>query len=280
LIHGETGTGKNLVARMIHERSQRALRPLVQINCADLDDDAEQLVARARGGTVLLDEVGALSPRAQVSVGHLLEQLGEQVRFLATSNHDLRAEVKRSAFRKDLYFRLNRLSVVVPPLRERKGDIIALAEHFAHVTAKSLRRPRVPKLSEDAKAKLLEHVWLGNVRELQGAIERAVTICGSDKLGPEHISLENLGEDTMPDLGEVALDEESAPKTESPATESGAPSLRDELAALERRRIQEALDKYPTQADAAKALDIPLRTFLNRLDALGIERPRKPKKGE
>jgi two-component system, response regulator FlrC len=293
LVTGETGTGKDLIARLIHARSSRALRPLVRINCADAGDaPQDDLIARAAGGTVLLDEVGALSARAQVRWGQILEHTqehGRDVRFIATSNHDLRGDVKRGAFRKELFFRLNRLSIVVPPLRERPLDIVALAEHFARETSRALRRPRTPKLSEEAKKKLLPHGWSGNVRELQGVIERAVTMAGGERIGAEHIAIERLDDDTFRELGDAAAaalpaatparDEEEA-EAESGAEISEGQSLRDELAALERRRILEALDKYPTQADAAKALDIPLRTFLNRLDALGINRPRKPKRGE
>lgn len=291
LILGETGAGKDVVAQMIHDRSDRALRPMVRVNCVELADsffDGDAAGAqRAIGGTLLLDEVGGLSLRAQLGLGHLLEKWSArgEVRVIATSNHDLREAVKNNTFRKDLYFRLNRVSMEIPALRERASEIVPLAEMFIHDAATALRRPKKVRLSKEARALLLEYSWPGNIRELKNVIERAVMVCGGELLEPAHLPAEVLEGESLdapapiesptdavpvPVRGEASRGEASR---EEPDAKPG--SLRDEMASLERRRILEALDQYPTQTEAAKSLDIPLRTFLNRLDALGIARPRK-----
>lgn len=298
LVLGETGTGKDLIARMLHDRSSRAPSGFVRVSCADLEEGGRsepsvvllEAIGRAAGGTVLLDEVGALGRRAQLVLNGLIETA--EARFVATSNHDLRAEVQRGAFRKDLYFRLSRLVVVVPPLAERSSEILPLAEHFLAVFTARLGRPEVPRLSAAAKAKLEAHGWPGNVRELAGVIERALFVTSADVIGAESLELGALGAEVEAGAGvdpggaepdEAGLERpgEAAARGERPRSKPGvtAPplTLREEMAALERSRISEALERYQTQAEAAKALDIPLRTFLNRLDALGIPRPRKPK---
>ncbi len=271
LILGETGTGKDRVAQMIHEASSRAQAPFVRINSVDLSDSfleeaASNFLSRARGGTVHLDEIGGLSTRAQANLGYLLEQapgMGHDVRFVATSNQDLLGQVNQGTFRKDLYFRLNQVSLVIPPLRQRPGDIVPLAEKFLEEAAGG----RVIRLSDLAQDRLASHPWPGNVRELRNVVERALLLCTGTTLGVEHLPAEFAGGEAAP-----------AAETESPK----GGSLRDELAALEKRRILEALKKYGTQREAATALDIPMRTFLNRLDALGIPRARGggQKKGE
>jgi DNA-binding NtrC family response regulator len=279
LILGETGVGKDVIAQMIHDRSDRALRPLVRVNCVELadsffDGDAAG-TANAAGGTLLLDEVGGLSLRAQLGLGHLLEKWSQRgdVRVIATSNHDLRADVKRGAFRKDLYFRLNRVCIQIPPLRERVREIVPLAERLIAQAAEGLRRAKRPKLSKEAEGALVAHRWPGNIRELRNVIERAMLVCAGEVLRLEHLPREVIeGEDLE---GEAAEEVASPPPVAPEDDEARPSSLRDEMAMLERKRIMEALEKYPTQTDAAKALDIPLRTFLNRLDALGIQRPRK-----
>lgn len=277
LILGETGVGKDVVAEMIHDRSDRALRPMVRVNCVELADsffDGEAAGAsKALGGTLLLDEVGGLSLRAQLGLGHLLETWSQRgdVRVIATSNHDLRADVKRGAFRKDLFFRLNRVCVEIPPLRERRAEIVPLAELFVGEAAAALRRPKKPRLSKEAEAALILHAWPGNIRELRNVAERAVLVCAGEVLLPSHLPAEVLEGESL-----EATDEPTDAVSVAPsAPQAAAGSLRDEMANLERKRILEALEQYPTQTEAAKALDIPLRTFLNRLDALGIPRPRK-----
>ncbi|MCA9553823.1 MAG: sigma 54-interacting transcriptional regulator [Myxococcales bacterium] len=276
LILGETGTGKDVLAQQIHEQSDRATAPLVRVNCIDLPETflEDNLLARATGGTVLLDQVGGLSPRAQLSLGYLLEESQERehdVRFIATSNQDLARAVEAGTFRKDLYFRLNRVTLAVPPLRARRRDIAPLAEHFVAEVVRSSGRRTVPRLTRAAAAQLEAHAWPGNLRELRNVIERAVLTAHDDTLGVEQLPVEISGDLPAPEMTAAADTNPGVPTSGARPT-----NLRDEMAALEKRRILEALETYPTQTEAAKALGIPLRTFLNRLDALGIARARKP----
>jgi DNA-binding NtrC family response regulator len=299
LILGETGVGKDLAAQTIHQGSERRAQPMVRINCVDagesfLASPDANLLARAAGGTILLDEVSALGPRAQLSLGHRLEEIAAgryDVRFLATSNHDLAADVAEGRFRKDLFFRLGQVSITVPPLRERSLDIVPLAEHFLAGAASPRGAPRLARrLSEAARAALKTYAWPGNVRELRNVIERA-TLLATELLDVADLPPEVAFEATTPasqspeeiagasDAGGGEPSAEIASATPSPrpaAAPGGRPlALREEMEALERERILEALERHPTQTEAAKALGVPLRTFLNRLDALGIPRARK-----
>ncbi len=203
LLSGETGTGKELVARAIHYLGPHAGGPFVPVNCGSLPEtlledelfgheqgaftDARRrrvgLVAQAHGGTLFLDEIDALTPRAQVSllrvlqdrtfrpIGGSTEQLID-VRFIAASNTDLAVRVQAGSFRADLYYRLYVLSVDLPPLRARREDVLTLARHFLekHCTPGG----PFPRLAPDAEAALVGHDWPGNVRELENAILRAL----------------------------------------------------------------------------------------------------------
>ncbi|MBK6686265.1 MAG: sigma 54-interacting transcriptional regulator [Deltaproteobacteria bacterium] len=264
LILGETGVGKDLYANLIHRRSERSGRPLLRIaSPAAYENFLRGGHKDQAGGTVLLDEVGGLSPSAQLALAQLLDQADRrELRVLATSNHDLSAETQSGRFRKDLYFRLAKVTLRVSPLRERPTEILPLAE-----LALSLSGARVG-LAPETRAALLDYGWPGNVRELFNVVERALMVSGGATITPEHLPSE-LAEFPMASGRSVV-----SPGT-NPAEGAPAGSLRDELAQIEKRRILEALEKYPTQVEAAKALDIPIRTFVNRLDALGIPRGKK-----
>ncbi len=276
LILGETGTGKDVLARWIHDVSSRRDRPLVRVNSVDLDDaltEATKAQQRARGGTVIFDEIAGLSPRAQLALGRFLERKAGS-RFIFTSNHDLRAEAQSGAFRRDLFFRIHRTAIEIPPLRARKKDIVALAKRLLKGTA----------LSRAAEDVLLGYAWPGNVRELEAVLERAARSCTQGQIEPQHLPRE-LFLVPAPSDPEDTIDRAGGENEAEPAPPAARPagSLRDEMLALEKQRIVEALERYGTQTEAAKALDIPIRTFLNRLDALGIKRVRKSKpstKGE
>jgi two-component system, response regulator FlrC len=219
LITGESGTGKEVLARHIHNRSRRAAGPFVAVNCAAIPDNLLEselfghekgafsgAVARrigkfeaADGGTLLLDEISEMDARLQAKLLRALQEreidrLGGaapvkvNVRILATTNRDLPAEVQRGTFREDLYFRLNVVSLRIPPLRERPGDIAALAEHFARRYAEVNGMPYRP-LSREALLRLGSHSWRGNVRELENAIHRAVLLAAGDLIGIEAIEL-------------------------------------------------------------------------------------------
>ena len=229
LITGETGTGKELVARAIHSLSDRAPHPFVAVNCggfvetlleselfghergAFTDAHARRhgLVAQAAGGTMLLDEIDTLMPRAQVSLLRVLQEgnfrpLGagaEQhadVRFLAATNASLDRMVQAGSFRADLFYRLCVFSVGVPPLRERVEDILPLAGHFLekHVSNHS----RAPRLSDAAAKALLAYGWPGNVRELESAMVRAVTAARGGTVEAEDLRLPGMPSQRAPRL--------------------------------------------------------------------------------
>ena len=219
LICGETGTGKELFARAIHYHSPRRNKPFIPVNCAALPDhlfenelfghvkgaftDATSsekgLIAEAEGGTLILDEVDTLSPAAQAKLLRFLQNgeyrplgssrsLTANVRIIAATNTDLFDQVKAKLFREDLYFRLNALSVIIPPLRERMEDIVHLSNHFLTQYAKERNIER-RGISREALPKLMAYGWPGNVRELEGVILRALVLTVSATLQPEDINL-------------------------------------------------------------------------------------------
>jgi transcriptional regulator with GAF, ATPase, and Fis domain len=205
LITGETGVGKEVVARHIHQRSARAAGPLLTVNCAGLPDslleselfghvrgsftgayrDKPGLLEMAPNGTVFLDEVGEMSPRMQAVLLRFLEtgeiqRIGADrshtrvnVRLITATNRELRTHIEAGAFREDLYFRLNVIRLCIPPLRERTDDITLLVDHFLDFYSRQHRAPR-PEMSPGAMEQLLAHRWPGNIRELKNVIERIV----------------------------------------------------------------------------------------------------------
>jgi two-component system, NtrC family, response regulator HydG len=212
LVTGESGTGKEVVAQVLHDRSRRAAGPFVALNCSALpaelveselfghvrgaftgaDRDREGRFAAAGGGTLFLDEIGDLAPAAQAKLLRALEErsvtpLGSNravnvdARIVAATNRPLEALVREGGFREDLLFRLSVVQIQLPPLRERRGDIAALATHFiAHFAERHGRSP-LP-LGEGARRALLAHDWPGNVRELRNVIERAVVLAEGDAI--------------------------------------------------------------------------------------------------
>ena len=217
LITGESGTGKELVARFIHRRSRRRDGPFVAINCAAIPEgllESELFghergaftgavrrrrgkIELAHGGTLLLDEVGEMSPKLQAKLlrvlqDHHFERLGgscslwADFRLIATTNRNLRAEVRRGAFREDLYYRLSVVPIHLPPLRERREDIPLLAHHFLQKYNRRRKRP-VERISEEALRLMMSYDWPGNVRELENAIERALILAEGDELMPQDL---------------------------------------------------------------------------------------------
>jgi DNA-binding NtrC family response regulator len=203
VVTGETGTGKELVARALHYLGPRAQRPFIPVNCGSLPDnlledelfghergaftDARSrragLIVQSDGGTLFLDEVDSLTTRAQVTLLRVLQDrtvraLGAErtrsvdVRFIAATNADLTAAVQRAAFRSDLYYRLNVITLTLPTLRERGDDVLLLARHFLRQFATGERRRFV--LTNDAEDALRAHDWPGNVRELENTVQRAI----------------------------------------------------------------------------------------------------------
>jgi DNA-binding NtrC family response regulator len=219
VISGETGVGKELLARAIHYQSVRKSNPFIPVNCGALPDELFEnelfghlkgaytnassnetgLIAEAEGGTLLLDEVDALSPAAQIKLLRFLQSgeyrpLGSSrpvvadVRVIAATNTDLNRCIELKLFREDLHFRLNVLSLSIPALRDRGSDILHLASHFLAVYSKEYQR-LTPQLSEDALQKLLNYSWPGNVRELEGVIQRAIVLQKSQVLTPDDLEL-------------------------------------------------------------------------------------------
>ena len=217
LIRGESGTGKELIAHALHYNSLRAKKPFIKVNCAALPEtliEAELFghekgaftgaqerrkgrFERAEGGTLFLDEIGDLSAATQIKLLRVLqerefERLGgsttikANVRLLTATNRDLEQAMSDGAFREDLYYRLNVFSIFVPPLRERKDDILLLADHFVDKYAAEHHKP-IRRISTPAIDMLASYHWPGNVRELENAIERAVLVCESQVIHGYHL---------------------------------------------------------------------------------------------
>ena len=219
LIQGETGTGKELIAAALHHNSDRASAAFVRVNCAALHENLleselfghergaftsadSQRIGRfeqADGGTIFLDEIGDMSPATQAKVlrvlqQHEFERLGSSrtlkvdVRVVAATHRDLPAMVRAGTFRADLFYRLNVVAIVVPPLRDRKEDIPALTEHFLQRLVGDLKKPPM-SVGPEAMARLVSHDWPGNVRELENVLERAVLLANDAVLTPEDVTI-------------------------------------------------------------------------------------------
>ncbi|MCC6998790.1 MAG: sigma 54-interacting transcriptional regulator [Deltaproteobacteria bacterium] len=302
LLLGETGVGKDVLARAIHEASPRASGPLVRLNCAALAEQLLEselfghekgaftgavatkpgLLESAHGGTVFLDEVGELPLTTQAKLLRVLEA-GEvlrvgalkpraiDVRFVAATNRDLSHEVARGSFRKDLYFRLNGVSLVIPPLRQRRGELRALVASMLGDAARRLARP-VPRVDPAAMAALDRHSWPGNLRELRNVIERSLLLCQGGVITADLLHLEQGLAGGPGAVAEVPAVAAPAPAAAAPPGRGG---VRDELLALERERMIEALERCAgNQTQAAEALGMSRRTFVKKLVDHDIPRPR------
>ena len=304
LILGETGVGKEIAAEMVHELSPRAGRPFLRLNCGGFTESLleselfghekgsftgavaqkQGLLESADGGTVFLDEVGELPASLQVKLLRVLEDRqvtrvgalrGRQidVRFVAATNRDLEEEVARGAFREDLYYRISGISIVIPPLRERVGEIAGLARLFAAQAARQSGWGE-PELTSGALAAMAAYSWPGNIRELRNIIERAVLLAGGGAIGEEHLPIEKLTSRTVPRRTRSDSLGPAGPAPEPPG--SARASLRDEVDDLERRRILATLESCAgNQTRAARMLGISRGTLAARLEQFGIPRPRK-----
>jgi formate hydrogenlyase transcriptional activator len=287
LVEGETGVGKERVARSIHQRSRRAPHAFVAVNCAAMQEslleselfgvkrgaftgaheDRPGLFEAAHGGTLFLDEVGDLSLETQAKLLRVLqegefERLGSSktrttdVRVISATSRDLQEAIADGRFRADLFYRISVVPIEVPALRERREDIPALAGHFV---ARSRLRGRtvVEKMSIDALDTLAEYDWPGNVRELENVIERAMILSPGPLL---------------------ELQDTAFRTSRASASRSSEPHA-DELAEIERAHIVEVLErcggKVKGPGNAAERLGLNPSTLRNRMRKLGIERPRK-----
>lgn len=289
LIRGESGVGKELVARAIHQHSNRADGPFVTMNCAALSESLleSELFGHEKGsftgaigrkigkfeqahmGTIFLDEVGEMSPAIQakflrVLEGHPYERVGGgaevrvDVRVVAATNRDLEESVDQGRFRKDLYFRLQVMELFVEPLRDRRTDIAILAKHFMQRFSKKCGRS-VTSILPAALSTLVNYGWPGNVRELQNTIERAVILCSGDVIGPNDIQLSALGKSDIPS---------SLP---SAASSSYRPVSVD---VIEQEHILATLEwtKW-NKSQAAHILEIERSTLDRKLKKYEVERP-------
>jgi transcriptional regulator with PAS, ATPase and Fis domain len=306
LVVGETGVGKEVVAEVIHQCSPRSNRPFLRLNCAAVAGSLLEsewfgyergafsgatsskpgLLETADGGSVLLDEVGempldlqakllrVIEDRAVLRVGALRPRRID-VRFIAATNRDLETECARGTFRRDLYFRLNGVTIAVPPLRERREEIVALATSFLAEMSHAAGRGTTPVLDPDARAWLEAYPWPGNVRELRHVIERAVLVVDDKRCTITTAELPNgLRPGVLADLPPREADI-APPNVDRPISSVGE-SLKDSVAALERKRVLLALTEAGgNQKRAAESLGISRGTLLARLDAFGIARPRK-----
>ena len=288
LIHGETGTGKEVVARAIHGSSRRAGKPFVPVNCGALPDtlleselfghvkgaftgavrDRPGRFALAEGGTVFLDEIGDISPALQVRLLRVLQEktyepLGgsrtrrADVRIVAATHRDLAALIRKGSFREDLFYRLNVVRVEVPPLRNRKEDIPLLVEHF--VARFNRRQGRsVAGIAPDALALLTAHDYPGNVRELENIVERAFVLCGSGRIQREHLPPELTGQ----------------PAARPPRASSATIAAQTRVAAEEAIRAALA-SSGGNRLAAARALGLHKSTLFRKIKALGIDPPER-----
>jgi len=298
LITGESGTGKEVLARYIHRRSRRAAGPFVALNCAAIPENLLEselfghekgafsgALARrigkfeaADGGTLLLDEISEMELRLQAKLLRALQEreidrvggsapVRVNVRILATCNRDLPGEVTRGSFREDLYFRLNVVSLRIPALRERPGDIAPLAEHFARRYAEVNGLP-LRLLSTEAMRLLTTHAWRGNVRELENTIHRAVLLAGGDVIDADAIEL-------APGRPVSAGEREA-----TPAGEGIAGLVGRRMNDVERDLILETLSHtLGNRTHAATILGISIRALRNKLRdyaAHGIPVPPPP----
>jgi DNA-binding NtrC family response regulator/pSer/pThr/pTyr-binding forkhead associated (FHA) protein len=285
LLLGETGVGKEVLASELHRRSKRSAGPFVKLNCAALTESLleselfghekgaftgavkqkQGLLETAKGGTVFLDEVGELPESLQAKLLRVLEErkvlrVGGttpepiDVRFVFATNRDLEAEVERGAFRRDLFYRINGISIAIPPLRERQGEIEPLARQFVQEACERDGRS-VAEVTPEALAMLKSWPWPGNIRELKNVMERALLLAGEAPIGPDALAIDGH---------------------EAPERVGAGSALKDEREAAEKRVVLEALEKTGgNQTKAAELLGISRRTLVNRLTAYGMTKPRK-----
>jgi len=284
LITGETGVGKEVMAEEIHRRSPRQARPFLRLNCAALSESLLEselfghergaftsavaakpgLLETADGGVVLLDEIGEMPMNLQVKLLRVIEEKQVRrvgglkshpldVRFLAATNRDLQKHAARGLFRMDLYYRLAGVTLAIPPLRDRPGDIKPLVQTFLHHASRHLGGS-LPTMSEEALGLLCAYHWPGNIRELKHVIERAVLLAGNSTITGAHVSLEK-----------------APPGDQEGRVINGASAADDD-----RRRVLEVLTACGgNQSRAAKKLGMSRGALIRRLVTYGITRPRE-----
>jgi len=303
LIAGESGTGKEVLARFIHRNSTRAARAFIAVNCAAIPENMLEAMLfgyekgaftgahashagkfeQAQGGTLLLDEITEMPLSLQAKLLRVLqerevERLGGRlpvpldVRVLATTNRNLRAEVSAGRFREDLYYRLNVFPLSTSPLRDRRDDVLPLAMRL--LTARCRPGERIPALSADAAQVLLTYPWPGNVRELDNVMQRALILANGPVIQPEHIHVEGPSGALAPHIDDHAAQRLLAPETAAREA-AKANGLSDSLSVAERDLILDALKADDGNRQlVAKRLGISPRTLrykLAKLREAGVE---------
>jgi DNA-binding NtrC family response regulator len=299
LIQGESGTGKELVARAIYAESTRANAPFIRVNCAAIPENLieseffghekgaftgalnkrEGRFELAHGGTILLDEVSEVSPQVQAKLLRVLQErelervggsrtIKVDVRVIATTNRNLEQSVEKKEFRQDLFFRLNVVPILVPPLRDRMEDVLYLSEQFMYRMTRK-HGVRVTGISPACQAALMAHSWPGNVRELQNVIERAVILCpDGGELQPEHlgfapITVSAASQSIAPAAPNITP---FAPTVAAPLSAEQMHTLHE----IEKQHILRTLEACGgNRTQAAKHLDISIRTLRNKLHEYG-----------
>jgi transcriptional regulator with GAF, ATPase, and Fis domain len=288
LLTGESGTGKELVARFIHHGSRRSQGPFVAINCAALPDQLLESelfgyergaftgavapkpgrIEQANGGVLFLDEVGEMALPVQAKLLRVLEEreflrlggtrlLRADVRLIAATNKDLHEAIRRGQFREDLYYRLGVFEIVLPPLRERRDDILELAESFLEEISEVVGKPRAA-LARDAREQLLTYSWPGNVRELRNAIERAVILSDGGQIRSEHLPV------TSPRATAGVRAADDGPALPLPATGVN-------LEAIERSLVVRALTQARhNKTRAARLLGLTRAQLYSRIEKYGL----------
>lgn len=279
LLTGESGTGKGLIAEVVHSNSQRKDKPFISINCSAIPEnlleselfgyrkgaftgaasDKKGLIAMADEGTLFLDEIGDMPLGLQAKVLKVLETgdvlpLGEtkskhvDIRLIAATNKNIEEQIKKGLFREDLYYRLNVIEVKIPSLRERREDISVLTQHFIEKYSQENNK-KVTGITDEAMEVLMQYPWPGNIRELRNVIERAVVLSGTEKIG----------------LTELPA------KIKSQDGAKSAVTLKDKLEQCEGRIIRETLEYSDWNKEkTARELDVDLATLYRKIKKLGI----------
>jgi two-component system response regulator AtoC len=294
LIMGETGVGKEVVAEALHRRSGRRARPFVRLNCACLPEtlleselfghekgaftgaDRRKIgyFEAAQGGTIFLDEIGEIPPNMQAKLLRVLEErritrvggtqeIEVDVRVVCATNRDLEAEVARRGFREDLFFRVSGFAILVPPLRDRRSEILPLADYFIVQMVRELGQPP-PALTPAAQRALVGHSWPGNVRELRNALERAIVLA----IGGV-IDLDDLPERVREEAPTAG-----PPLAPAPAPAAGAVDVKQHIADVERASILAVLEACGgNQTRAARQLGLSRRALIYRMEKHGLKPP-------
>src|SRR5882762_5305009 len=296
LLTGESGTGKEVVAHLIHRGSRRADGPFVALNCAALPEallESELFgyekgaftgavsaragrLEQAAGGTLFLDEVGEMSPAVQAKFLRVLEErefqrlggtrtLKADVRVIAATNRDLKAAMTQGAFREDLYYRLHVFAIHLPPLRERKEDILPLLEHFVQALGPAVIGRPAAGISRKTREYVLAHSWPGNVRELRNAVERALVLCEGGLINPEHLPWRVEASKSAP------LIPLPAPAAPAPPAGGEFPAQGVDLEAIERELIEGALKQTGrNKSRAARLLGLSRSKLYSRMERFGL----------